>query len=90
VWVEALGCGTPVVTCDAGGAREVIDTPAAGRVVARDAEALAEGVRELLIHAPEPKVVRRSAERFSWEWNAEELEAHLRELVQSAQTTRSS
>lgn len=90
VWVESLACGTPVVTCEAGGAREVIDTPAAGRVVARDAEALAEGVREVLIHAPEPEVVRRSAERFSWERNAEELEAHLRDLVQSAQTTRSS
>ncbi|MFN3725600.1 MAG: glycosyltransferase [Allosphingosinicella sp.] len=84
VWVEALACGTPVVTCDAGGAREVIDTPAAGRVVVRDAEALAEGVRQVLTHAPEPEVVRRSAERFSWERNAEELEAHLRSLLPSS------
>ncbi len=82
-WVEALACGTPVVTCDAGGAREVIDTPAAGRVVARDAEALAEGVREVLTHPPEPELVRRSAERFSWARNAEELEAHLRSLLRS-------
>ena len=84
VWVEALACGTPVVTCDAGGAREVIDTPAAGRVVKRDAEALAEAVRQMLTHAPEPEVVRRSAERFSWDRNAEELETHLRSLVQSS------
>lgn len=82
-WVEALACGTPVVTCEAGGAREVIDTPAAGLVVAREAEALAEGVRQVLTHAPEAAEVRRSAERFSWERNAEELEAHLRSLLPS-------
>jgi teichuronic acid biosynthesis glycosyltransferase TuaC len=82
-WVEALACGTPVVTCDAGGARDVIDRPAAGLVVAREAEALAEGVRQLLIQGPEPEVVRRSAERFSWQRNAEELEAHLRSLISS-------
>ncbi|HEY0324636.1 MAG TPA: glycosyltransferase [Allosphingosinicella sp.] len=90
VWLEALACGTPVVTCDAGGAREVIDTPAAGRVAPRDPEALAEAVREVLVHAPEPEVVRRSAERFSWDRNAEELEAHLRGLVTAHQTSRSS
>jgi glycosyltransferase involved in cell wall biosynthesis len=90
VWVEVLACGTPVVTCDAGGAREVIDRPQAGRVVARHPDALAEAVRELLIHAPEPEEVRRSAERFSWDRNAEELEAHLKIVVQSAQVSRSS
>lgn len=90
VWVEALACGTPVVTCDAGGAREVIDTRAAGRVVAREAEALAEGAREVLIHSPEAEVVRHSAERFSWERNTEELEAHLRSLVATQESLRSS
>jgi hypothetical protein len=61
----------------------VIDRPAAGLVVAREAEALAEGVRQLLIHGPEPEIVRRSAERFSWQRNAEELEVHLRSLIAS-------
>lgn len=89
-WVEALACGTPVVTCDAGGAREVIDRPQAGRVVARDAHALAEAVRELLVHASDPDAVRKSAERFSWDRNAEELEAHLRDLVQSGRNLHSS
>jgi teichuronic acid biosynthesis glycosyltransferase TuaC len=80
-WVEALACGTPVVTCDAGGAREVIDRPEAGRIAARDGASLAAAAAELLADPPAPGAVRRSAERFSWARNAEELEAHLRSLV---------
>jgi glycosyltransferase involved in cell wall biosynthesis len=82
-WVEALACGTPVVTCDAGGARDVIDRPELGRIVARDGEALAEAVREMLALAPEQAEVRKGAERFSWERNAAELEAHLRSVATS-------
>jgi len=77
-WVEALACGTPVVTCAAGAAADVIDRPEAGRIVARDSEALARAVGELLRSPPEQAAVRRAAERFSWERNAKELEAHLR------------
>ena len=33
-WVEALACGTPVVTTPVGGAAEVVDRPAAGRLAA--------------------------------------------------------
>jgi teichuronic acid biosynthesis glycosyltransferase TuaC len=89
-WVEALACGTPVVTCDAGGARQVIDRPEAGRVVERDPGALARAVTEVLANPPAQEAVRRAAERFSWERNAEELEAHLRTMVQSHQSSRSS
>lgn len=78
VWVEALACGTPVVTCDAGGARDVLDRPEAGRVVPRDADMLAEAVAEVLADPPAQEAVRAAAMRFSWERNAEELEAHLR------------
>lgn len=80
VWVEALACGTPVVTCDAGGAREAIDRPEAGRIVARDAGALAQAAAELIASPPDPAAVRKCAGRFSWTRNAEELEAHLRSL----------
>ena len=81
VWVEALACGTPVVTCDAGGVRDVIDRPEAGRIVARDAAALAAAAAELIADPPDQQAVRRCAEKFSWSRNAEELEAHLRGIT---------
>ena len=81
VWVEALACGTPVATCDAGGARDVIDRPEAGRIVAREAKALAAAVREVLADPPAPEQLRKAAERFSWERNASELHTHLAALA---------
>lgn len=81
VWVEALACGTPVVTCDVGGARDAVDSLEAGRIAGRDGEALAAAVRDLLRNPPAPDQVRRSAERFSWARNAQELEAHLRAIL---------
>ena len=79
-WVEAVACGTPVVTTDVGGARDVIDRPEAGRIVARDPEAIAAAVRDILATPPDPAMVSKSAERFSWERNAAELFDHLSEL----------
>ena len=80
-WVEALASGTPVVTSDVGGAREVIDRPAAGRLVARDPEAIATAARELLAAPPERAAVRAAAEKFSWARNAAELRDHLAGLI---------
>jgi teichuronic acid biosynthesis glycosyltransferase TuaC len=82
VWVEALACGTPVVTSDVGGAREVVDRPEAGRLVARDPDAVAAAVNALLADPPAQAAVRAAAERFSWERNAAELFEHLSGLVE--------
>jgi teichuronic acid biosynthesis glycosyltransferase TuaC len=81
VWIEALACGTPVVTSDVGGASEAIDRPAAGRLVPRDPEAIAAAVRELLAAPPDQAAVREGALRFSWDRNGAELAAHLSVLA---------
>jgi teichuronic acid biosynthesis glycosyltransferase TuaC len=80
-WVEALACGTPIVIADVGGAREVLDRPEAGRLVARDPRAIAEAVRALLACPPDRTIVAGAAARFSWEVNAAQLYAHLTGLV---------
>ncbi|MGS1015959.1 glycosyltransferase [Allosphingosinicella humi] len=81
VWVEALASGTPVVTSDVGGARDVVDRPEAGRLVPLEPSAIAAAVRDLLAEPPPQEAVRRAAERFRWERNALELRDHLRGLV---------
>jgi teichuronic acid biosynthesis glycosyltransferase TuaC len=81
VWIEALACGTPILIADVGGAREVLDRPEAGRLVARDPAAIAAAALGMLASPPDPASVRRAAERFSWERNAAELHAHLAGLV---------
>jgi glycosyltransferase involved in cell wall biosynthesis len=81
VWVESLACGTPIVISDAGGAREVVDRPEAGRIVARSPDAIAAAVQALLDSPPDSMAVRRSAERFSWDRNGAELARHLRDVA---------
>jgi glycosyltransferase involved in cell wall biosynthesis len=81
VWVESLACGTPIVISDVGGAREVLDRPEAGRLAAREPEAIATAVSEILVAQPDPWRVRAAAERFSWDRNARELREHLGSLV---------
>jgi glycosyltransferase involved in cell wall biosynthesis len=77
VWVEALACGTPIVIGDIGGAREVLADETAGRIAARNPDAIAAAVRDVLANPPDSQEVRRAAERFSWDQNARELREHL-------------
>ncbi|WP_431301428.1 glycosyltransferase [Sediminicoccus sp. BL-A-41-H5] len=81
-WIEAMACGTPVVTPDVDGAREALDRPAAGRLLAeRTPEAIAAAIRAILADPPPPAAVRAVAERFTWPRNAAELHAHLARLA---------
>jgi glycosyltransferase involved in cell wall biosynthesis len=84
-WVEALASGTPVVTCDVGGARELIDRSEAGKLVKRDAAQIAAAISELLTDPPPRAAVAATVARFSWEANTDALYAHLSKLA-SART----
>ncbi|QIQ86550.1 glycosyltransferase [Erythrobacter sp.] len=80
-WVEALACGTPVVTCDVGGAREVITSDLAGRLVAREPRAVAAGINAVLNDPPPRQAVADLVAGFSWEENAARLAAYYEELL---------
>ncbi len=80
-WVEALASGTPVVTCNVGGANEVFDRPEAGRLVLRDAGQIASAISALLANPPSREAVAATVDRFSWEANTAALYAHLCRLV---------
>lgn len=78
VWIEALACGTPLVITNVGGAREIVTSLSAGRLVERNPAAIASAVRELLANPPSQAAVAAHASRFSWEANAAQLAAHYR------------
>lgn len=80
-WVEALACGTPIVITDVGGARELVDRPEAGRIVAREPEAIAEAISAVLADPPDGEAVRQAALRFTWTANADTLVAHLNRIA---------
>jgi glycosyltransferase involved in cell wall biosynthesis len=80
-WVEALACGTPVVTCDVGGARELIASDIAGRLVERTPEAVAKGINAVLNNPPPREAVAALTEAFSWDANAAALAEHWESLA---------
>lgn len=80
-WVEALVSGAPIVIPDAGGAREVVTVPAAGRIAERTPQAFAAAIGELLSAPPPREQVRAAAAGFTWEANTAALHDHLSRLV---------
>ncbi|WP_409483977.1 glycosyltransferase [Arsenicicoccus dermatophilus] len=81
--LEALACGTPVVTADRGGARELVDDTSGGWAAADDPEALADAVLRV---AERPEAQRRlaaraRAERYPWAAPVERMLALHRELA---------
>lgn len=67
VLLEAMACGTPVVTRAVGGAPDFITKPEAGRVVDSDKpDALTAAVVDLLKKSPKRAATRAFAEKFDW------------------------
>ncbi|KRB80528.1 glycosyl transferase [Nocardioides sp. Root190] len=66
--LEALACGTPVVTADRGGARELVDR-SCGAWAPAEPTALADAVLRLADRpaAPVRGAARRRAEQFTWD-----------------------
>ncbi|MEP2101743.1 MAG: glycosyltransferase [Parasphingorhabdus sp.] len=72
-WVEALSCGTPIIISEAGGARELICSDIAGRVVEQNSLAIIEAIKAILAAPPAQSEVRASVSHFSWKNNGDEL-----------------
>lgn len=82
-WVEALACGTPLIITDAGGARELVKSDTAGRIVGRNANAIAGGIRDVLAADLPPEEVAKCAAQFSWQSNAAALAQYYSSLIES-------
>lgn len=87
--LEALACGTPVVTSDRGGARELVDQTC-GQWGSPDAISLADAI-EAMIARLQPQLrlaARARAEQFSWQRSVSQmLELHTELALQSTGAT---
>lgn len=81
VLLESLACGTPVIATKAGGTPEVVSGEAAGLLVDRDPQSIANGVLRLLDTLRAPSLVRNHAERFSWKPVISKLRAIMEEIA---------
>lgn len=81
-WVEALACGTPVISSNVGGAPELITSPDAGRIVEQNVDAVTTAAKELLAKPIPPEKVAAQVAHFSWDENAAQAEAFFRSVTQ--------
>ena len=75
-WVEALACGTPLVTTDVGGVRELMRAPEAGVLVSRSVPAIVAGITQVVSQAAPRDLVAASVEQFDWHHHAAALADH--------------
>lgn len=80
-WVEALACGTPIIASDVGGIRELMQSKAAGRIVAQEPSAIAQAAQELLAAPPRQEDVAANVRAFSWAENARQLATFFRTVA---------
>jgi len=83
-WVEALACGTPIIISEAGGARELVNKPAAGRIVQQDSNAIIEAIHEIIASPPDQDAVRATVSHFSWQNNGDALLKTFQKVVEKA------
>ncbi len=87
--LEALAAGRPVVATRAGGAREVVPDPEAGRVVdPADPGAIATALLAVLDDPPAPEACRRAAQPHSLERQSERVAAILRDAASAGRPAR--
>jgi glycosyltransferase involved in cell wall biosynthesis len=79
-WVEALACGTPVIISAAGGARELLTDPVAGRIVDPNSSAIVAAVRAILADPPPPQAVAATVRHFRWQANGDQLFSFFRDI----------
>jgi glycosyltransferase involved in cell wall biosynthesis len=80
-WVESLACGTPIVASDVGGIRELVKSPDAGRIVARDPQTIAAAIKDILANPPSREAVAANVSAFSWDENARQLAEFFRSMA---------
>ena len=72
-WVESLSCGTPIIISEAGGARELVTSDIAGRIVGQDVGQIISAIKSVLAAPPSQDGVRATVSHFSWQNNGDQL-----------------
>jgi glycosyltransferase involved in cell wall biosynthesis len=88
VRLEALACGTPIVTTAVGEADRLVRRPEAGIIVDPDPRSIADAVRRILAEPPQAEAVRAMVDEFTWDHATDQFEAHLRRVAGSAANSR--